>query len=179
MKKLLFSLALLMGMASLGNAVLNACGAKFLVSSRGARYQRLLASIKPTRILIYWKQDENTKKEDRWNPEATKVLGKVGHSVEVAFRSDAFLDAAEEGDFDVVMMPLDDARQLAVKVASSSPDSGLLQEPIRGGPGKLDHLLRWLRPESERMRSHGKTKEFLSSVLKRRWRWKRFEANAP
>ena len=34
----------------------------------------------------------------------------------------------------------------------------------RGGPGKLDHLLRWLRPESERMRSHGKTKEFLSSV---------------
>ncbi len=88
MKKLLFSLALLMGMASLGNAVLNACGAKFLVSSRGARYQRLLASIKPTRILIYWKQDENTKKEDRWNPEATKVLGKVGHSVEVAFRSD-------------------------------------------------------------------------------------------
>ena len=126
MKKLLFSLALLMGMASLGNAVLNACGAKFLVSSRGARYQRLLASIKPTRILIYWKQDENTKKEDRWNPEATKVLGKVGHSVEVAFRSDAFLDAAEEGDFDVVMMPLDDARQLAVQVASSSPDSGLL-----------------------------------------------------
>ena len=37
-------------------------------------------------------------------------------------------------------------------------------EPDRGGPGKLDHLLRWLRPESERMRSHGKTKEFLSSV---------------
>ena len=35
---------------------------------------------------------------------------------------------------------------------------------VRGGPGKLDHLLRWLRPESERMRSHGKTKEFLSSV---------------
>ena len=49
----------------------------------------------------------------------------------------------------------------------------------RGGPGKLDHLLRWLRPESERMRSHGKTKEFLRLSLKRRWRWKRFEANAP
>ena len=39
-----------------------------------------------------------------------------------------------------------------------------LAAPGRGGPGKLDHLLRWLRPESERMRSHGKTKEFLSSV---------------
>ena len=35
---------------------------------------------------------------------------------------------------------------------------------VRGGPGKLDHLLRWLRTETGRMRSHGKTKEFLSSV---------------
>ena len=40
----------------------------------------------------------------------------------------------------------------------------VLKGQVRGGPGKLDHLLRWLRPESERMRSHGKTKEFLSSV---------------
>ena len=49
---------------------------------------------------------------------------------------------------------------------SAFPSPGALDAtPVpRGGPGKLDHLLRWLRPESERMRSHGKTKEFLSSV---------------
>lgn len=126
MKNLLFSLALLAGIAGLGNAVLNACGSKFLVSSKDVRYQRLLASIRPAKILIYWKQDESTKKEDRWNPNATKALEKAGHRVEVAFASDTFLDVAEKGDFDVMMMPLRDARQLAVEIGSSSPDSTLL-----------------------------------------------------
>ena len=126
MKRLLFFLAFLVGIASLGNAVLNACGAKFLVSSRGVRYQRLLAGIRPAKILVYWKQDESTKKEDRWNPDATKALEKAGHSVEVAFNSDTFRNVTAEGDFDVVMMPLGDARELAVEVALLSPDSVLL-----------------------------------------------------
>ena len=126
MRKLLFVLAFLAGITELGTAVADACGAKFLVGSRGARYQRLLAIIKPVRILVYWKQDESTKKQDRWKAEATEVLEKAGHSVWLAFKAEDFRSAAKEGDFDVVMMPLDDARQLGVEVAALSPDSALL-----------------------------------------------------
>ena len=47
----------------LNDAVLRACGSKFLVANKGARYQRVLASIQPTSILFYWPQDEYTEEE--------------------------------------------------------------------------------------------------------------------
>ena len=71
MKKLLVFLVVLAGVMVVvsRDAVLQACGSKFLVSSRGARYQRILASIKPTNILWFYEQDENTPEDERWNPD--------------------------------------------------------------------------------------------------------------
>ena len=136
MKRLLLVLALvaLGGLVGLSDAVLEACGSKFLVSSRGARYQRVLASIKPTSILFYWQQDANTKEEDRWNPDAEEMLESVGHTVEVTYDADAFMGAAREGGFDVLVLSIDEAKRLRPELAALSVDSAvvpLLMFPTR------------------------------------------------
>ena len=132
---LLFSvLVALGGLVGLSDAVLEACGSKFLVSSRGARYQRVLASIQPTSILFYWPEDTNTEEEDRWNPAAEEMLESVGHTVEVFSDDDAFLGAARGGGFDVLVLPIDEARRLKSDLAALPPDAAvvpLLMFPTR------------------------------------------------
>ncbi len=137
MKKLLLLFVILGGLVVVSDTLLHACGSKFLVSSRGARYQRVLASIKPTNILFYWQQDEKTKEEDRWNPDAEKMLEDIGHTVDVTFDADAFLGAAKNGDFDVLAIPLDEARKLHTEMASLSPDSAVL--PILYFPTRSEY----------------------------------------
>ena len=136
MKRLLLVLALvaLGGLVGLSDAVLEACGSKFLVSSRGARYQRVLASIQPTSILWYWQQDEKTEEEDRWNPDAEEMLESVGHTVEVSYDDESFLSAARRGDFDVLVLPIDEARRLRPDLEALPVDSAvvpLLMFPTR------------------------------------------------
>jgi len=126
MKKALLLLALLVGTASIGIELLNACGAKFLVSSRGTRYQRVLANITPTNILIYWAQDENTDQEERLHPDVVTTLEDAGHTVTLAFNTEQFRSALDRDKFDVVLMPLADALELGGDVLSSSPGSALL-----------------------------------------------------
>jgi hypothetical protein len=134
MKRLLLVLVALGGLVYLSDSVLEACGSKFLVSSRGARYQRVLASIEPTSILWYWQQDENTEEEDRWNPDAEKMLASVGHTVDVTYDADAFLGAARDGGFDVLLLPIDEARRLQPELTALPPGSAVvpvLQFPTR------------------------------------------------
>ena len=137
MKKLLLALVISGGIVVVSDTFLHACGSKFLVSSRGARYQRVLASIKPTNILFYWQQDEKTKEEDRWNPDAEKMLVEIGHTVDVTHDADNFLGAARNGDFDVLVVPLDEARRLQREMASLSPDSAVL--PILFFPTRSEY----------------------------------------
>ncbi len=134
MKKLFLVLVVVGGIVALSDAVLNACGSKFLVSSRGARYQRVLASIQPTSILFYWPEDATTEEEDRWNPAAEEMLESVGHTVEVSYDADAFLDAARDGGFDVLLLPIDEARRLQADLAALPPGPAvvpLLMFPTR------------------------------------------------
>ncbi len=136
MKRLLLVLALvaLGGLVGLSDAVLEACGSKFLVSARGARYQRVLASIEPTSILFYWQQDDDTEEEDRWNPAAEEMLEGAGHTVEVSYDDKSFLSAARRGDFDVLVLPIDEARRLKPELGTLPSDAAvvpLLMFPTR------------------------------------------------
>ena len=126
MRKFVSTFILIAGLVCLGNSLITACGSKFLVGSKGVRHQFLLASIKPTRILVYWEQDENTGEENRWNPAATEAMEEAGHEVEVAFGAEGFMKAASEGEFEVVMTTLVDARELRTEVESVSPNSVFL-----------------------------------------------------
>ena len=120
MKNRLFVLMILLGAASLYNPVVEACGAKFLVGSRAARYQRLQRVANPSTILIYSRQDANTPEDERLDPEFKANLEKVGHTIQVATDPDAFQSAMGTGRFNIVLMDLEDARQMQAQVQSSS-----------------------------------------------------------
>ena len=137
MKKLGFSLVLLAGVAAVSDTVALACGSKFLVSIRSPRYQRMLANLEPTSILIYWKQDAGTPDEDRWDPKAEKAMEMVGHTVEVTFDHERFRDAADSGNYEVVIMMLGEARALKGEVESLYPTAALL--PIAHFPTRSEY----------------------------------------
>ena len=117
---LFFLLIILFGAASLYHPVGEACGSQFLVGSRAARYQRMQRAANPSTILIYWRQDVNTPEEKRRDAEFKANLEKVGHKIEVATDPDAFQSAMGTGRFNIVMMNLQDARQMQAQVQSSS-----------------------------------------------------------
>ena len=137
MKKLLLFLVISGVTIGLSDALVKACGSKFLVSSKGARYQRILASIKPTNILWYYQQDENTPEDERWDPDGAKFFDQVGHTLEVSFDVDTFLAAAKNGDYDVLLMWIEQARSLQSEMASLSPDAAVL--PILKFPTRSEY----------------------------------------
>ena len=126
MKKLLLLFVVSVSMVGLGDTVLNACGSKFLVSSKSARYQRVLAGIKPTNILWYYEQDEDTPEDERWDPDFQEFFEQAGHTLEVTFNEDTFLSAAKNGDYDVILVSIEQARLLQNEIASLAPDAAVL-----------------------------------------------------
>ena len=126
MRKILIAVVLLSFVVGLGDT-LYACGSKFLVgSTSNPKYARILASIEPTSILVYWRQDADTPDEDRWSPSAEELLATAGHTVTVAIDHEEFLRSANGGNFDVVMMLIEEAREVKDEVSSLLPDSALL-----------------------------------------------------
>lgn len=125
------------GLIATGDAVLHACGAKFLVSSRGARYQRVLANIESTSILWYYEEDPTAPEDEQWDPAVEEWLAGVGHTVEVAFDVDTFLGAAKNGDFDVILIHIDQARELQDQIAALEPDAAMV--PILTLPSRSQY----------------------------------------
>jgi len=123
--------------AMVGDTWLHACGAKFLVSSRGARYQRVLASIEPTSILWYYVEDEDAPEDEQWNPDTAKWLKQIGHSLQRVTDADAFLGAAKSGDFDVMLVHIEEARELQNQIALSGTNAALL--PILEFPTRSEY----------------------------------------
>lgn len=135
MKRLLFFSLVLAGIALVSEPVLDACGSKFLVGSKAARYQRMRA-VSPANVLVYYKQDATTAAEDRWNPEFESTLEQVGYSIEVATDASSFQEAVRGRDFDIVMMGLGDARNLRSDISSLSPHAVLL--PVVSFPTRAE-----------------------------------------
>lgn len=127
MRRILLSLLVLPTVAGLTDPVIEACGSKFLVGSKAARYQRMQAVSNPATILVYWRQDADTPAEDRWDPEFESVLENVGYTTNVTTDADAFRNMVGKGDSHIVMIKgLDEARMLRGDVKALSPDSAIL-----------------------------------------------------
>lgn len=126
MKRLLLVMALLAAVAAVGNPVIDACGTKYLLGARSARYQRLQISPHPAKILWYYEEDENTPEEERWDPENLEPLLKAGHTIERARDADELRSALRAESFDLVIIEIGEARKLGGIVESLSPDSVLL-----------------------------------------------------
>ena len=140
MKKLLFSLLVMVLIVGLSEAVIYACGAKFLVSAKSSpALLRVKANTEPTTVLVYWQQDDQTPEEDKWRDSGTNVLEEVGHTVTVMMTADSFLAAARDGDFEVLMVkPFEEAQRLKDQIAAIAPDSVLL--PVIWTPTRSERM---------------------------------------
>jgi DNA-binding NtrC family response regulator len=124
MRRIIVPVAVLAVFAHLGGPVLEACGAKFLVATRSARFQRAQRTARPATILVYQHDDEAGVVE--FMAKLQSMLQGVGHQVTLVANETALRDAATNNEFNVVMMQLDAARRLRDDVKSWAPGTAIL-----------------------------------------------------
>ena len=65
------------------------------------------------------------------------MLEGIGHTVDVTHDADTFLGAAKNGEFDVLVIPIDEAKRLDREMASLSPNAAVL--PILFFPTRSEY----------------------------------------
>ena len=126
MRKIVFVFSLLTGTAFLVNPVLDACGSKFLVGARSARYQRMQVTMNPASILWYYEQKPDAAEDERWDPEFEAWMEKIGHTIEVVGDHGELRSALLAGTFDIVILQIDHVREHRAELESLAADSVLL-----------------------------------------------------
>jgi hypothetical protein len=99
-------LLILLGIGSAN--ILLACGDKFLVTSRGTRFQRAAVAREPAAILIYMNQASELPKVLASLP-IDATLTKVGYRSTTVATSDEFENALSRGGWDLVVVDIADA----------------------------------------------------------------------
>lgn len=97
-----------------------ACGDKFLVTSRGTRFQRAGLVRRPASILVYARPDS------RWATAIATLqlpgaLSKVGYTATIVTTPAAFDAASQRGSWDLVVVELADAAILGAPPPGSAP----------------------------------------------------------
>ena len=124
-----FIVALASAAATLTSAV-QACGDKFLMVGRGAKFQRVYASVHPGRVLIYARPSTDGKAAIR-DPQLHKALRQAGHSVSVIEEWSLLEQALKSVPVDVVLVDVEEAEKLQGVIAGSpsSPDALYVASP--------------------------------------------------
>jgi len=120
MRRLLLLVALLLAGHTAWSS-LEACGDKFLMVGRGARFQRAYASVYPGKILIYARPSTDTKAAIR-DPQFQKILRQAGHGVSVIEDWALFEHAVKSVPVDVILTDVGEADKVQA-LASASPSS--------------------------------------------------------
>ena len=117
-----------------------ACGDKFLMVGRGAKFQRAYASVHPGKILIYARPSTDPKAAIR-DPQLHKALRQAGHAVSV-IEDWALLEAAlKTAPTDVVLVDVAEAARLQAAIAASpTPSRGAVRRLPGGGAAGRRHL---------------------------------------
>ena len=124
MRTLILPIAVLTLFVSMHGPVLDACGAKFLVATRSARFQRARHTTRPANILLYRHNEDPGVAE--FMTKLQGVLEGVGHKVTLVGGQTALRDAVTSNEFNVVMMHLAEARRLRDDLKSWSPHMSIL-----------------------------------------------------
>jgi hypothetical protein len=111
------SLVLLTGISSVN--ILLACGDKFLVSSRGTRYQQAPAVRKPAAILIYTNPASELPKALASVP-VDATLRSVGYRPTTVGTPAEFEKALSQGGWDLILVGLADAEAVSKRVQSNA-----------------------------------------------------------
>jgi hypothetical protein len=98
--------------------VAHACGDKFLVVGRGAKFQRVYASVYPGKVLIFARP--STTQAAIREPQLHKALRQAGHSVSVIEDWKLLEQALRTVPVDVVLVDVGEAEKLQ-SIISSSP----------------------------------------------------------
>lgn len=99
--------------------VARACGDKFLMAGRGAKFQRAYASVYPGKLLIYSQSSKNTKTAIR-DPQLYKALRQAGHTVSIIEDWALVEQAVKNGPVDLVLVDVAEASRLQPLLASSA-----------------------------------------------------------
>jgi hypothetical protein len=117
-------------------SVAQACGDKFLMVGRGAKFQRAYASVYPGKVLIYARPSTDSKAAIR-DPQLHKALRQAGHAVSVIEDSTLFEQALKTVPVDIVLMDVGEADKLDPLVSSSATSPTALYVAFPGSPPAL------------------------------------------
>ena len=112
--------------------VVQACGDKFLMVGRGAKFQRAYASVYPGKLLIYAKPSSDPKAAIR-DPQVHKALRQAGHTVSIIEDWSLLEQAVKTGPVDIILTDAADAPRLQPVVAASlaHPDAMYVAFPSK------------------------------------------------
>jgi hypothetical protein len=115
--------------------VVEACGDKFLMVGRGAKFQRAYASVYPGKVLIYARPSTDPKAAIR-DPQLHKALRQAGHTVSIIEDWALLEQALKTVPVDVVLVDVDEAARLQPLMATSPlhPDAMYVAFPSRSKP---------------------------------------------
>jgi hypothetical protein len=120
MSRSVLILLVAVGVWALG-PIVEACGDKFLLVGRGARFQRVYASVYPGKVLIFARPNTDNKAAIR-DPQLHKALRQAGHAVSVIEDWTLLEQAMKTVPVDVVLVDVGEAERLQ-KLMGSSPSS--------------------------------------------------------
>jgi hypothetical protein len=110
-------LALLIGLTSTHPVL--ACGDKFLIASRGTRYQKAPVKREPSAILI-WANPASELSQALRNVPVDETLRKVGYQPATVASATEFDSALNRGEWDLVIVAIADAEPVSRRLQSNS-----------------------------------------------------------
>jgi hypothetical protein len=115
MSKRLYAAGILLVIGISSGDILLACGDKFLVSSRGTRFQRAAVAREPASILIYTNPASELPKVLA-NIPVGATLTKAGYRPTTVATSDEFDKALSRGGWDLVLVGMADAQAVSKRL---------------------------------------------------------------
>lgn len=157
-RRRLYAAAALAVLAGLGAAErLAACGDKFLVASRGTRYQRAPDNRRPAAILIF-SPSASFAPGTLGRDQVDGILRRAGYTPAVASTPEEFERALRRGGWDLVVLLAEDARIAARRLPA---DATVL--PVLVNPSEAE----WKQARKEfpvALRAPAKSREVLQAV---------------
>ena len=133
-KVLVFIVLLFASLRPLGSGVL-ACGDKFLLIGRSARFNQAYAAIYPATILLYAPLGRSTSAA-LLDQKFQSSLTRAGHRVEVVREESQVGPLLQAGRFDLVLSDVADVEPLRVKAALSPTQPTVM--PVMFNPSKAE-----------------------------------------
>ena len=135
MRRLYVTALLLVGLPFLDGSPATACGDKFLLVGRGARFQRAYAAVHPASILVYARPNAD-KTSSVADPQLLSALKLAGHKLQMLTDAAKVRDVLGAGGYDLVLTDFSDVAALDAQV-QAAPSKPVLV-PVMYKPTKAE-----------------------------------------